>query len=205
MELFRPTGLHELLLVLQSELAAWPPRLPEQPIFYPVLNLGYAVQIARDWNTKSEARVGYVTRFEIDDAYASRFERRVVGGRQHEEIWVPAHQLDELNRHLHGPIRVVDAFFGEEFRGMLPTVGALRGKDAREQLRILARQYSHSSMDFHGEVTMNRDVVFLHLPFWQQLDSSTLDLAAPKDDVLAAVRRIWVDAFPALPLPDVTS
>lgn len=205
MELFRPTGLHELLLVLQRELLAWPPRLPEQPIFYPVLNLGYAMQIARDWNTRSDALVGYVTRFEIDDAYASRFERRVVGGRQHEELWVPADELDECNRHLQAPIRVVAAFFGADFQGLVPAGGAFRGRGAREQLRILAAQYDYNLMDFHGEVTMNRDAVFLHLPFWQQLDSSTLALAAPKDEVLAAVRRVWGDAFPALPLPEVTS
>lgn len=116
--------------MLQRDLAAWPPRLPEQPIFYPVLNHDYAVQIARDWNTKADAQVGYVTRFEIDDVYASRFERRVVGGHRHEELWVPAEELEEFNRHIRAPIRVVTAFFGADFRGLVPSSGALRGRDA---------------------------------------------------------------------------
>lgn len=202
MELFRPTGLHEMRLILQNELSAWPPRLPEQPIFYPVLNLPYATQIARDWNTRSEAQAGYVTRFQLDDAYASRFERHVVGGRLHEELWVPAEDLEELNRHLQGPIQVACAFFGARFQGILPSTGGLRGKDAREQLAVLAEQHKYSFQDFHGEVTMNRDAVFLHLPFWEQLDASTLALTTPKDELLATVRRIWTGAFPTLPLPE---
>lgn len=50
--LFRPTGEVELELIRRANWKAFPPRLPEQPIFYPVLNREYAIQIARDWNTK---------------------------------------------------------------------------------------------------------------------------------------------------------
>jgi hypothetical protein len=34
--LFRPTGERELALIRESGWRAFPPRLPEQPIFYPV-------------------------------------------------------------------------------------------------------------------------------------------------------------------------
>lgn len=61
MILYRPVGLEELRLVAAAAYRAFPPRLPEQPIFYPVLNVEYARQIARDWNTKSGSRVGFVT------------------------------------------------------------------------------------------------------------------------------------------------
>ncbi|MGW2380258.1 hypothetical protein [Streptomyces sp. NPDC001658] len=44
---------------------AWPPRLPEQPIFSPVLDEDYAVRIARDWNVKHDG-AGFVTRFEFN-------------------------------------------------------------------------------------------------------------------------------------------
>lgn len=62
--LYRPVGQQELDLIAASGWRAFPPRLPHQPIFYPVLSEAYAVQIARDWNTKDAAsgRVGYVTR-----------------------------------------------------------------------------------------------------------------------------------------------
>ena len=197
MKLFRPTGLKELQLVLQRDLCAWPARLPEQPIFYPVLNIGYAEQIARDWNTKSDSRVGYVTEFEVDDAYIARFRREVVGSSHHEELWVPAEQLDDFNAHLMGPIAVVRAFFGENFTGLVPDRGELRGKAALEQLQVLAAQFKYSLQDFHGEVTLNREAVFLHIPFWR---SSSLKASA--GEVLAALEHVWKDAFPTLPLPE---
>ncbi len=55
--LYRPTGEVELRLVAEADWLAWPPRLPEQPIFYPVTNEEYAVQIARDWNAAADTRV----------------------------------------------------------------------------------------------------------------------------------------------------
>jgi hypothetical protein len=50
--LWRPTGPQEQALVEASGWLRWPPRRPEQPIFYPVLNEEYARMIARDWNVK---------------------------------------------------------------------------------------------------------------------------------------------------------
>jgi hypothetical protein len=48
MTLWRPTGPEELDLVHACGWKAWPPRLPDQPIFYPVLNEQHAIMIARD-------------------------------------------------------------------------------------------------------------------------------------------------------------
>jgi hypothetical protein len=45
--LYRPVGPEELALIEQSGYRAFPARLLCQPIFYPVLNETYAVQIAR--------------------------------------------------------------------------------------------------------------------------------------------------------------
>ena len=83
--------------------------MPEQPIFYPVLNQDYAAQIARNWNVKQSGS-GYVTRFELDRDYLSRFPRQVVGGSIHEELWVPANELDEFNANIVGLIEVVESF-----------------------------------------------------------------------------------------------
>ena len=46
--LFRPVGPKELELIERSGFREFPPRLPEQPIFYPVLTEEYARKIARD-------------------------------------------------------------------------------------------------------------------------------------------------------------
>src|SRR3546814_4724237 len=62
--LWRPVGLAELALIRESGMRAFPPRLPEQPIFYPVTTEDYAIKIARDWNVRASGS-GYVTRFEV--------------------------------------------------------------------------------------------------------------------------------------------
>ena len=107
--LWRPTGPRELELVEQSGWRAWPPRLPDQPIFYPVLNQEYATKIARDWNVTASG-VGYVTRFQVEKAYLDNYDVQQAGGQTILEYWIPAEQLDEFNRHIVGPIEVVAEF-----------------------------------------------------------------------------------------------
>ena len=118
MILYRPVGLSELKLIAASGYKEFPPRLPEQPIFYPVLNFEYAEQIARDWNTKADSFAGFVTRFDVDDEYVAKFEIKVVGGRTHEELWVPAEELAEFNSHIVA-IEVVASYYGDQFVGEL--------------------------------------------------------------------------------------
>lgn len=109
--LYRPVGAKELALIEQSGWRAFPPRLPEQPIFYPVTNLAYASQIARDWNTKyNDEGKGFVVRFNVDRAHADQYERKIVGGREHEELWVPAEDLDAFNAAIIGAIEVAASF-----------------------------------------------------------------------------------------------
>ncbi|RYG72208.1 ADP-ribosylation/crystallin J1 [bacterium] len=124
MILFRPVGVKELELIAGLGFKAFPPRLEIQPIFYPVLNFDYAAQIARDWNTKDPVSgyAGFVTRFEIDDEYAAKFEVQTVGTRgRHDELWVLAEELEAFNSHLTGPIEVIASFIGERFDGEIDT------------------------------------------------------------------------------------
>jgi len=112
--LFRPVGQEELDLVEASGFSAFPPRLPEQPIFYPVLNEDYAKQIARDWNARrNESRVGYVTRFAVRNEFLQCYEIQTVGGSIHQEYWIPAEKLAEFNKNIVGPIEVVAAYRDE--------------------------------------------------------------------------------------------
>jgi len=109
--LYRPVGPKELELIAASGYRAFPPRLPGQPIFYPVLNEEYAIQIARDWNVR-ESGVGFVTRFAVNTALVRRYPPRTVGSSVHKELWVPAEELDEFNRNIVGFIEVVATFGG---------------------------------------------------------------------------------------------
>jgi hypothetical protein len=109
--LYRPVGGRELQLIEETGFRAFPPRLPGQPIFYPVLNEEYAAQIARDWNTKQGGnRKGYVTRFRVRAKFLRRYDVQTVGGSVHQELWVPAEELDEFNRNIVGPIEVIAEF-----------------------------------------------------------------------------------------------
>lgn len=107
--LYRPVNQQELDLVAASGWNAFPPRLPEQPIFYPVLNEAYAIQISRDWNVPYYG-VGYVVRFAVDTAYLSKFAVQNVGDAMHDELWVPAEELPEFNNHIDGLIEVTAEF-----------------------------------------------------------------------------------------------
>jgi hypothetical protein len=126
----------------------------QQPLFYPVLNEGYAAKIARDWNTKNEVRAGFVTRFSVDEAYADRFERRVAGSRENEELGVPAEELAEFNAHMgadRGDHRLLRR--GLQRRGA--RAGALKRKKAREQLVALAGVLAYNAIDADLEVAAN--------------------------------------------------
>ncbi len=107
--LWRPTGPAELALVEASGWKAWPPRLPDQPIFYPVLNEDYATRIARDWNVKASG-AGYVTRFEVTKSFLNRYSVQQAGGRTILEYWIPAEDLDAFNANIVGQIEVVAEF-----------------------------------------------------------------------------------------------
>lgn len=107
--LFRPVGPKELALVSASGFRAFPPRLPEQPFFYPVCNQPYAEQIARDWNVP-ESGAGYVTAFEVRADFLAAYDTHVVGEAVHEEYWIPAEHLPVFNAAIVGLIRVVASF-----------------------------------------------------------------------------------------------
>ena len=110
--LFRPVNQAELDLIKQSGWIKFPPRLPEQPIFYPVMNEDYAIQICKEWNVPAYG-VGYVTKFAIKTEYLTKFSVENVGGQIHNELWIPAEKLDEFNTNIVGHIEVTKEFRNE--------------------------------------------------------------------------------------------
>jgi hypothetical protein len=96
-------------LIRQFGMRAFPPRLPEQPIFYPVLSEAYAVKIARDWNVPASGK-GYVTRFRIAKKFLDRYQVQSAGGRDHLEYWIPSEELEAFNEAIIGQIEVVAEF-----------------------------------------------------------------------------------------------
>ena len=107
--LYRPVGPKELALIEESGWTKFPPRLPEQPIFYPVTNEAYAAQIAKEWNVPASG-AGYVTKFHVRKKYLEKYVIRNVGGEIHNELWVPAEELEEFNQNIVGKIEVIQKF-----------------------------------------------------------------------------------------------
>jgi tetratricopeptide (TPR) repeat protein len=198
MILYRPIGLQELEMVYDSGMKAFPARLPQQPIFYPVLQLEYARQVAADWNAKNGQLAGYVTEFKVEDEYIGQFEEHTVGESQHEEYWIPAEEVEEFNRHITGHIKVLEAHFGDAFQGFVPKKFGLQGKNAVEQFTLLANSYLYKRMDFYLEIKRNHKAIFLNYPFWQTYDFKNPGL---KEKILQAIKEAWLTSFPKIPLP----
>jgi len=123
-------GLHELALIWDLGMREFPPRLPHQPIFYPVINADYARQIARDWNTRdaNSGFAGFVAEFAFDNAYIAKFAPHVAGASQHQECWIPSEELSAFNKSITGRIRMQEGFFGAGFIGHVPDAYGFKGK-----------------------------------------------------------------------------
>jgi len=103
--LYRPVNYNELKLVKDSGWKRFPPRLEQQPIFYPVLNIEYAIDINK-WNFSSYGD-GFVLEFDIKKEYLDKFEIHNVGDKYHDEYWIPSEKLEEFNNNIIGIIRLV--------------------------------------------------------------------------------------------------
>jgi hypothetical protein len=107
--LFRPVGEKELELVRQSGWPRFPPRLPEQPIFYPALNEEYASQSASRWNAR-DGKIGYALRFQVEREYLDTYPIQTAGRRIHQEYRIPSEELEEFNRYIVGAIQILREF-----------------------------------------------------------------------------------------------
>lgn len=189
--LFRPVGLYEMKLIIDEDLCRFPPRLPEQPIFYPVLNKPYADQIALEWNTKDKfsGYAGYVTQFEVDEEYISQFEEQIVGTSKHKELWIPSEELHNFNRHIHGGIRILDAYYGERYEGLKPDDIILAGMSANEQIVQLGKCVMENTFFLTDEMPKIWKHVCLNFRYWEKVDPSLFSVN--KDELLAAIKEAF--------------
>lgn len=107
--LWRPVGPKELQLIKESKWKRFPPRLPEQPIFYPVTTQEYAERIARDWNVKASG-IGHVVEFQVLESFLKKYDIQVAGGQAHQEYWIPAEELENFNDAILGKIWNIKTF-----------------------------------------------------------------------------------------------
>ena len=202
--LYRPIGLKELELILAAEGRGFPPRLTAQPIFYPVLNEPYAVQIARDWNPPDEASgfAGFVTEFDIETKFVERFPVQTVGATSHQELWISAERLQEFNEHLRSTIRVTQAFFGPKYVGPAPVPVMLKGIPLERQLHHLNGIAGYNGMDFMCEVGANWKLVLCNFGWWNSVPAERQGLSPEQAArTLQAIRDVWEKRGVDFPLP----
>ncbi len=120
MLLYRPVGLPELKRIAAAGWRAFPHEA-EEPAFRVTLHRAHAEALAKNWHTgdKDAGFAGFVTEFEVDDAYGRRFPVNHAAGLDDQEMLIAHEQLQNLCEHLAGPIRVLDAFYGEGFSEQL--------------------------------------------------------------------------------------
>ncbi|PZR09571.1 MAG: hypothetical protein DI536_21770 [Archangium gephyra] len=107
--LFRPVGPIELALIRDSDWTRFPPRLGDQPLFYPVVQETYARRIAAEWNVR-ESGEGHVVKFAVQTEFLQRYPEQVAGGIAHTEHWIPAEDLEAFNDHLIGKIALIASY-----------------------------------------------------------------------------------------------
>jgi hypothetical protein len=190
-KLYRPIGLRELELILNSDSKGYPPRLDWQPIFYPVLNFQYAAQIAGEWNAPDEfsGYVGFVTEFEIDANYVSKFNVENVGSFEHNELWVPSEELAEFNSHIVGHIQVSKAFYGSKYLGKIENTLIFNEANADAQFEKISQLIDNQLVK---TLNTERNAVYINFTYWlnKGYDKSVLD----------KIKELWHEKYPNLNL-----
>lgn len=192
MILYRPVGTKELELIKESDYEKYPPRLPEQPIFYPVLNEKYAAEIASQWNVRyNDDHRGYVTRFEIDDEYSRQFEVHTVGAGYHQELWVPAEELETFNRHIIGKIQVISEYAAEEKFRLGGTEDMVTIRLAVEQdydaVERIMKQVQNMHVGWRPDIYIDADPVLPHDMYLAHLAEGQVIVAEVAGEVVGLV------------------
>jgi len=190
-KLYRPVGLKELELILNTDSKKFPPRLSWQPIFYPVLNFDYAAQICYQWNVvdNNSGFCGFVTEFSLNESYLEKFEEQVVGGDLHRELWVPSEELEEFNSRIIGGIRVTAAFYGEKYVGNIESSNRFKNLSAKQQQLAVKTDWENSNLK---SVLKNESVaVQANFSYWKSLPQS-----GQLENLFDAIEKEWSELFP---------
>lgn len=107
--LYRPVNKQELNLIIESNYKMFPPRLPQQPFFYPVLNEEYATKITKEWNVPAYG-IGYVTKFKVKKIHLLKYKIHNVGGEKIDEYWIPSDELEDFNNNIVGNIEIIGEY-----------------------------------------------------------------------------------------------
>ncbi|SFL07672.1 hypothetical protein SAMN03159341_10387 [Paenibacillus sp. 1_12] len=201
--LYRPVGLYEMQLILNRGLKGFPPRLPEQPNFYSVLSKHYAEQMAMNWNTDDAQSgfSGFVTEWDMNESYINKLDRQIVGTALHEELWVPAEQLPRFNTQIQGAIRLIDVYYGSQYKCEISGDFVSAGTNVVEQFLFFKVMLDCNALDLRREVERNWQLVLLNFKFWVLADPFQLGVSRKeKQRLLGEMTNAWQFIRPELRL-----
>ena len=193
MKLYRPVGLQELQKILNFESEKFPQRQVWQPILYIVENYGYAEQIAKGWNLKDENSgfSGYILEFTISDDYINNYELKQVGDKTHMEYWIPAEDTENFNKNLTSKIKIINAFYGEKYKGAAFGGTVLEGKLPKEQLCELAFLMENSYEKFEDIIKIHKIPAILNLIYWISIDTEISGTDKfEKQDIIYEIEKV---------------
>lgn len=111
MELYRPLTAEEFRQIEAGGFSMFPARTAEQPLFTALLSHEGAAAIARRMRVNKQAEhKAYVVSFLVEDAYIRQFPVQNSDQPESRALWIPSEEIDILNQHLVGKIRLLDCF-----------------------------------------------------------------------------------------------
>ena len=112
MELYRPISADEYAALKEKDFSGFPPRDAGQPLLTALLSQEGASQIARHMRVdkQTEDNTVYVVGFLVEDPYIRQFPVQHAGETDRRALWIPAEEVEILNQHLIGKIRVLEQF-----------------------------------------------------------------------------------------------
>lgn len=167
--MYRPVGLREMMMVLDSGNRRFPDREQGQSVFYPTYSAVHATQMARDWHTKDPYAgfAGFVTAFDMEEEYLQALPLTDRNGKKRQELKIPSSDLAEFNTHIQGPIRITKCFFGAGYTGPVPKTGPMQGMDASDQLDYLQQTFAHDRESFEHTLRHWSNEIRVNVEYWK--------------------------------------
>lgn len=110
--------------------------------------------------------------------------------------------MEVFNSKIIGDIKIVDAFYGMDYKGIIPEATGLSNKDAVQQLVALTVDHDFAIMDFVCEIQIHWKIVLANFKFWTFYDSESFGIYENKRfDVLRKIRDIIKKSHQDLILP----
>lgn len=111
MELYRPLSAEEYSQIAERQFTGFPPCRDGQQLFTLLLSQQGAEAIARRMRiAKQSEPVVYVVSVNAEDAFIRQYPVQHKEDPDRRAVWIPADEVDILNQHLVGKIRLIEQF-----------------------------------------------------------------------------------------------